>query len=57
LEIMMSNTDQTTESAGAPQRKPNLDITSHIAGMPAPVERNSDENAPTIRLPIPPVPW
>jgi hypothetical protein len=57
LEITMSNIEQSTEPVLAPQRKPNLDMTSHIAGMPTSQERHGDKDGPMIRVPLPPVPW
>jgi hypothetical protein len=57
LEIRMTNIEPQIESSAAPQRKPNLDMTSHIAGLPASQARNGDADAPAIRVPLPPVPW
>jgi hypothetical protein len=53
----MSNIEQSTEAAVAPQRKPDLDMASHIAGMPTSQARNGDKEDPMIRVPLPPVPW
>jgi hypothetical protein len=57
LEITMSNIEQPTESSGAPQRKPHLDMTAHITSMPASHARNNDENAPVIAVTLVGRPW
>lgn len=53
----MTNIESQIESTAAPQIKPNLDMPAHIAGMPAAEPRNTEADAPAIRLPITPVPW
>jgi hypothetical protein len=52
LEITMPNIEQQTEPAMAPQRKPNLDMASHIAVTPVTQVRDGDEEGPAIKMPL-----
>jgi hypothetical protein len=58
LEITMSNIEQRSESAVEPQRKPNLDMASHIASTSASQVRHGDEGGAKVRVPLGElVPW